>query len=148
MTRAIYFDMDGTIANLYGVEDWLNCIIKGYTKPYREAKSLINMRELSKELNRLQKKGYVIGIISWLAKGATNEYNKRVTKAKMDWLKRHLGSVQFDNVHIIEYGTPKEECGEGILFDDEKHNRIEWNKVNNNMAFDETNILTILKGLK
>jgi hydroxymethylpyrimidine pyrophosphatase-like HAD family hydrolase len=23
MTKAIYFDMDGTIANLYGVENWL-----------------------------------------------------------------------------------------------------------------------------
>ena len=148
MTRAIYLDMDGTIANLYGVDNWLDYIIKGYTKPYREARALINMRKLSKELNRLQKNGYIIGIISWLAKGATNEYNKRVTKAKMDWLKRHLGSVQFDNVHIIEYGTLKEEWGEGILFDDEKHNRIEWNKINNNMAFDETNILAVLKGLQ
>lgn len=148
MTRAIYFDMDGTIANLYGVDNWLDYIIKGYTKPYREAKTLINMRELSKELNRLQEKGYIIGIISWLAKGATNEYNKRVTKAKMDWLKKHLSSVQFDRVHIIEYGTPKEECGEGILFDDERYNRIQWDKIDNNIAFDETNILTILKGLK
>ena len=148
MTRAIYLDMDGTIVNLYGVEDWLGCIIKGYTKPYREARALINMRKLSKELNRLQKNGYIIGIISWLAKGATNEYNKRVTKAKMDWLKRHLGSVQFDNVHIIEYGTPKEEWGEGILFDDEKHNRIEWNKIDNNIAFDETNILEVLQAIQ
>ena len=24
MTRAIYFDMDGTIANLYGVDNWLD----------------------------------------------------------------------------------------------------------------------------
>lgn len=148
MTRAIYFDMDGTIANLYGVDNWLDYIIKGYTKPYREARSLINMRKLSKELNRLQEKGYIIGIISWLAKGATNEYNKRVAKAKMNWLKRHLGSVQFDKVHIIEYGTPKEEWGEGILFDDERHNRIEWNKIDNNIAFDETNILGVLQALK
>lgn len=147
MTKAIYFDMDGTIVNLYGIDDWLNCIINEYTKPYREAKALVNMRQLGKELNRLQKKGYVIGIISWLAKGATNEYNKRVTKAKIDWLKRHLGSVQFDKVHIIEYGTPKEEWGEGILFDDEEHNRIEWNKVNNNIAFDVDNIIKVLRAI-
>lgn len=27
MKNAIYFDMDGTIANLYGVENWLDYLI-------------------------------------------------------------------------------------------------------------------------
>lgn len=126
MTKAIYFDMDGTIANLYGVDGWLDCIINEYTKPYREAKALVNMRQLGKELNRLKQNGYTIGIISWLAKGATNEYNKRVTQAKRNWLARHLSAVQFDEVHIVEYGTPKQTLGNGILFDDEEPNRMNW----------------------
>lgn len=147
MIKAIYFDMDGTIANLYGIEGWLDNLLKGQTKPYREAKSLVNMRQLGKELKRLQEIGYKIGIISWLAKGATDEYNKRVEQAKRRWLAKHIGAITFDEIHIVEYGTPKQTLGNGILFDDEKHNRVEWNKVNNNLAFDVNNIIETLKAI-
>lgn len=143
MTKAIYFDMDGTIANLYGVDGWLDCIINEYTKPYREAKALVNMRQLGKELNRLKQNGYTIGIISWLAKGATNEYNKRVTQTKRNWLARHLSAVQFDEVHIVEYGTPKQTLGKGILFDDEEPNRANWI----GKAYDVNDIIETLKAI-
>lgn len=143
MTKAIYFDMDGTIANLYGVDGWLDCIINEYTKPYREAKALVNMRQLGRELNRLRQNGYTIGIISWLAKGATEDYNRRVAKAKRDWLARHLGTVQFDEVHIVEYGTPKYTLGNGILFDDEEPNRANWI----GKAYDVNDIIETLKAI-
>lgn len=143
MTKAIYFDMDGTIANLYGVDGWLDYIINEYTKPYREAKALVNMRQLGKELNRLKQNGYTIGIISWLAKGATDEYNKRVTQTKRNWLARHLSAVQFDEVHIVEYGTPKQTLGNGILFDDEEPNRMNWI----GKAYDVNDIIETLKAI-
>lgn len=143
MTKAIYFDMDGTIANLYGVDGWLDCIINEYTKPYREAKTLVNMRQLGKELNRLKQNGYTIGIISWLAKGATDEYNERVAQAKRNWLVKHLGAVQFDEVHIVEYGTPKQTLGNGILFDDEEPNRMNWI----GKAYDVNDIIETLKAI-
>lgn len=143
MIKAIYFDMDGTIANLYGVDGWLDCIINEYTKPYREAKALVNMRQLGKELNRLKQNGYTIGIISWLAKGATDEYNKRVTQTKRNWLARHLSAVQFDEVHIVEYGTPKQTLGNGILFDDEEPNRMNWI----GKAYDVNDIIETLKAI-
>lgn len=143
MTKAIYFDMDGTIANLYGVDGWLDCIINEYTKPYREAKALVNMRQLGKELNRLKQNGYTIGIISWLAKGATEDYNRRVAKAKREWLAKHIGAVQFDEVHIVEYGTPKQTLGNGILFDDEEPNRMNWI----GKAYDVNDIIETLKAI-
>ena len=143
MTKAIYFDMDGTIANLYGVDGWLDCIINEYTKPYREAKALVNMRQLGKELNRLKQNGYTIGIISWLAKGATEDYNRRVAKAKREWLAKHIGAVQFDEVHIVEYGTPKQTLGNGILFDDEEPNRTNWI----GKAYDVNDIIETLKAI-
>lgn len=143
MTKAIYFDMDGTIANLYEIDGWLDYIINEYTKPYREAKALVNMRQLGKELNRLKQNGYTIGIISWLAKGATNEYNERVTQAKRNWLAKHLSAVQFDEVHIVEYGTPKYTLGNGILFDDEEPNRMNWR----GKAYDVNDIIETLKAI-
>lgn len=146
MNKAIYFDMDGTIAGLYQVEGWLNNLINEQTRPYREAKSLVDMRKLGKVLNTLQAEGYHIGIISWLSKNGSEEYNERVTTTKINWLKTHLGAVEFDEIKIVKYGTPKQEVvnfPEGILFDDEEPNRNNWKGT----AFDVDNILEILANL-
>jgi hypothetical protein len=77
-------------------------------------------------LNTLQKQGHQIGIITWLGKNATTEYNQRVAEVKIKWLKQHLATVQFDEIHIVAYGTPKQNIGRGILFDDEALNRNAW----------------------
>ena len=140
MKKQIWLDMDGTIADLYGVDNWLEYLKAEDEKPYRIAKPLVNMEKLAKELSRLQKQGWTIGVITWLAKNGRPEYNNRVAKVKLDWLEEHLNGFQFDRIHIVEYGTPKQELGQGILFDDEKQNRINWK----DKAYDERNILETL----
>ena len=143
MTKAIYFDMDGTIANLYGVDNWLDYLIKYDSTPYEIAKPMLNMCVLARILNRLQRKGYIIGIISWLSKTSTPEYGEKVRQAKINWLKKHLKSVKFDSIQIVNYGTPKYTLGKGILFDDEIENRNAWGEG----AYDVDNILGVLKTL-
>ena len=146
MTKAIYFDMDGTIADLYSVHGWLENLQNFQTKPYREAKALLNMRKLARVLNSLQKKGYHIGVISWLSKAHNNEYDAKVTATKRAWLVKHLGSVKFDEIKIVPYGTPKQDSVKfpfGILFDDEKPNRENWLGT----AYDVNNIIEILEAL-
>ena len=124
--KKIYFDMDGTIANLYGVEGWLEHLRASSPMPYAIAKPMVNMQALARRLNNLQKRGYTIGVISWLSKTGTPEYNALVTETKRTWLRKHLASVRFDEIHIVAYGTPKSTLGKGILFDDELRNREEW----------------------
>lgn len=143
MAKAIYFDMDGTIADLYGVEGWLADLEAHNPRPYAEAKVMHNMSALAKAIHKAQNKGIKVGIISWLSKTATDDYNKAVTMAKIKWLKKHLKSVQFDEVHIIPYGTPKSTVAVkgAILFDDEERNRIEWN----GKAYPPEKIFEILK---
>lgn len=144
--RAIYFDMDGTIANLYNVNGWLEDIRAERVRPYKEAETMVRMATLARLLNRLQRNGYTIGIVSWLAKNSTQEYNERVTQAKVDWLHKHLPSVQWNELHIVEYGTPKQtvvQYNKGILFDDEEQNRTNWTGT----AYDVDNIIEVLKGL-
>lgn len=147
MMNTIFFDMDGTIADLYGVEGWLDMLIASDTLPYEIAKPLVRLSALARILNNLQKKGYRIGIISWLSKNGTEDYNNKVTIAKEKWLKTHLSSVNFDEINIVNYGTPKESfihTENDILFDDELKNRENWT----GKAFDVDNILNILKTLK
>lgn len=139
----IWFDMDGTIANLYGVENWLSMLENFDETPYKMACPLVNMNSLARVLNRLQKNGYEIGIISWLSKNGNKEYNEKVTIAKKIWLAKHLKSVHFNYIDIVPYGTPKQNGRNGILFDDEENNRKNWGE----NAFDVDNIIEILKAL-
>ena len=86
MANAIWFDMDGTIANLYGDEKWLEKILNEDATLYANAKPLVKMTSLARLLNRLQRNGYEIGIVSWLAKGSSKNYDTAVTAAKRKWL--------------------------------------------------------------
>lgn len=82
MKQMIWFDMDGTIANLYGVEGWLEDIKNEKADAYRDAKPMLNLQALARVLNRLEKAGYEIGVVSWLAKGASADYDEKVREAK------------------------------------------------------------------
>lgn len=142
----IYFDMDGTIADLYGVSGWLEMLLAHDPAPYALAAPLIRLCTLARVLNGLKRRGYKIGIVSWLSKENNPEYNEAVTAAKTDWINRHLPSVDFDEIKIVPYGTPKSEVvndPSGILFDDEENNRVNWAGT----AFGVDNIIEVLKGL-
>lgn len=141
MTKVINFDMDGTLADFYGVENWLDYLINKNPYPYVVAKPLVNMSILARRLNRLQREGYEINIISWLAKNSTEDFDKKVADAKRQWLKKHLPSVKWNHITIVAYGVNKSTLGSGILFDDEEPNRKMWG----NGAYDVHNILSILK---
>ena len=142
----ICFDMDGTIADLYGVDGWLENLIAEDVRPYREAKVLLNMNSLAKALNKLQKAGHEIVVISWLSKCGSAEYDEKVTATKKAWLAKHLGSVKFDEINIVRYGVNKDSFRKSendILFDDEAQNREAWN----GKAYNVNNILEVLKAI-
>ena len=141
----IYFDMDGTIANLYGVENWLPKLRAFDASPYKEAEVMLNMSVLARYLNKLQKLGYGIGIISWTSKDGDEQYNRAVEIAKLNWLHDHLRSVSFDEIYIVEYGTPKQDFAneDDILFDDNEEIRNNWT----GEAYEPSEILSILSGL-
>lgn len=140
----IWFDMDGTLADLYGQKGWLADLEEEREKPYRNAKPLLNLQALARVLNRLQRQGYKIGIISWLSRGGSIEYGERVAQAKRKWLAEHLASVKWNAIHIVPYGLAKQNGRDGILFDDEERNRKAWNGI----AYDETEIIKRLRALK
>ena len=141
MVKEINFDMDGTIVDLYGCSGWLEDIIAESVRPYEQAKPLVNMSVLARLLNKKIASGYKVNVISWTAKNGSEDYNARVEEAKKQWLAKHLKSVQFSAVKVLPYGTPKQEHGCGVLFDDEEQNRIAWFGI----AFDEKNIIEELK---
>ena len=140
----INFDMDGTMADLYGVENWLDYLIAGDVFPYENAEPLLRLSALARRLNNLQKNGYNLAVISWLSKSGTDEYNAEVATVKREWLAKHLPSVKWDAIHIVPYGKMKQNFCEklpDILFGDESKDSDNWT----GRAYDVNNIMEILK---
>ena len=146
INKAIYFDMDGTIANLYGVKDWLPSLRAYDPSPYTKAEPMVNFNLLARYLNQLQRMGYTIGVISWLSKNSIPVYDEAVRLRKRRYLEKHLTSVKFDEIHLTKYGMPKHYVAKvknSIIFDDNREVRETWDGV----AFDEKNIIDVLKFL-
>ena len=152
MLKMICFDMDGTIADLYGVENWLPMLRAYNPTPYRVAEPMWDMEELAVVLMALQAKGVEIRIITWLSKDTTPAYDRAVRLAKMDWLRHY--DFPFDHFHGVRFGATKadsirKELGEGetaILIDDNAKVRKGWTM---GETIDPTacNIVEVLKSL-
>lgn len=124
--KMIYLDMDGTIADLYADAEWLSKLRAFDTTPYATARKLVDEEVLLSLIG----KGYTLGIVSWLAGYHNNkDYDKAVRQVKKEWLRTNYPRVEFKEIHIVKFGTPKYTVVNdkyGILVDDELKNRKSW----------------------
>ena len=144
--KAIYFDMDGTIADLYGYDGWLDMLHAEDTTPYEDCGVLVDVEELRSVLDDFVKMGITIGIISWGAMGGSREYCKRTRKAKIAWCEKYFPNV-FTEYHVVKYGTPKHKvCKEkdSVLVDDNEDVRNAWSGLTIDANKDIVKLLRIL----
>lgn len=126
--KALYFDLDGTLADLYGYEDWLPLLHAEDTRPYEECGVLVDIEEMRQVLNDFINAGITIGVISWGAMGGSKEYCRRTRKAKIDWCEKYFPNV-FTEYHVVKYGTPKHHVRkekDSVLVDDNADVRQAW----------------------
>lgn len=150
MIKELVFDMDGTIADLFGVEDWLDKIRAYDPTPYQTAEPLVDMAELGCLLRSLQNCGINVAVITWLSKEPNKQYDDEVRKAKRAWLKEY--GFPFDTLRCVAYGTPKHKIEaarlaadeEALIFDDDARVRRDWN-LGGAIDPTTTNILDVLK---
>ena len=148
MNRTLVFDMDGTIADFYGVEGWLDDLKAERTRPYEIARPLYDVNYLNNLIECLKMVGWKIVITTWLAKDGTKEYNDKTRKAKLEWLEKW--GFPYDEIHLVKYGTTKANCtrnigGFQVLVDDNEKVRKGW-KLGATINANE-NILTELEKL-
>jgi hypothetical protein len=129
MNKTLVFDMDGTIANLYGVDGWLADLRAENTRPYAVAEPLVNMEILNLLISIFKARGWRIVVTTWLAKNATKAYDDAVRATKIDWLHRY--GFEYDEIHLVKYGTTKANCtrkigGFQVLVDDNEKIRKGW----------------------
>lgn len=149
-TKMLCFDMDGTIADFYGVTGWLDMGNNADTTPYEIANPLWDMIELVALLQKAKAIGYEIRIITWLWDGGSPDFNERTRQAKREWLAKY--NFPFDHFHGIKYGTTKADSvrryldpnGTAILFDDSAKVRKGWT-LGETVDPTQTNIIDFLK---
>lgn len=149
MNKVLVFDMDGTIADFYGVDGWLADLMASDVRPYREARPLYDMFAMMEVLNELKNEGWYIVVTSWLAKDSTKAFKKATREAKYNWLNKF--NFPYDEIHLVQYGTTKANCtrklgGYQLLIDDNAKVRAGWTLGN---TFDANeNVYEFLKNLK
>lgn len=146
--KTLVFDMDGTLADTYGIKGWLKMLRAEDPTPYIKAKPLYDMVLLTAILWVLKNDGWRIAITSWLVKDSTPEYDAEVRQAKIDWLRRY--DFPYDEIHLVKYGTTKANCtrklgGFQILIDDNETVRKGWTLGDTIDA--NQNIIPFLSGL-
>lgn len=129
MTKMICFDMDGTLADLYAVNDWLSKLRNENPSPYLEARPMWDMTALRTSLLSLKNQGWKIRIITWLSKDSSEHYKNLVREAKRAWLKQY--DFPFDVFHGVAYGATKADsvrkyADYAILVDDNDSVRNGW----------------------
>ena len=127
--KAIVFDLDGTLADLYSVSEWLEKLRSYDATPYSAAKPIYDAKELVPLITELKDRGFCIIITSWLSKESNKKYDAAVRKAKKEWLEEY--GFPYDEIHLVKYGTPKTKCSRGkakyqILVDDNAEVRSKW----------------------
>jgi len=123
MLKMVCFDMDGTIADLYGVEGWLTDLRAENVRPYEVAEPMWDMVKLAKALKAL---GVEIRIITWLSKDSSETYKDEVRRAKLEWLKKQ--DFPFDKFHGVRYGATKADSIRKYLRADETAMLIDDNR--------------------
>ena len=130
--KYLCFDMDGTIADLYGVIDWLPMLRAELPTPYKTAKPMWDMLRLKKALEKAQAQGIEVCVITWLSMNSSKYFKRVSRKAKLEWLK--VNGFPYDRFFAVQYGTTKansirkivEENESAILFDDNAKIRKGW----------------------
>lgn len=127
--KMICFDMDGTIADLYGVSGWLESLRAENVAPYVIAKPLWDMAKLREVLLKLSAQGWEIRVITWLSLDASEQFKEDTRIAKLWWLNYHKFPV--DKCHMVAYGTTKakavkRDAAVAILIDDNEKVRNGW----------------------
>ena len=115
--RMIVWDMDGTMADLYGVDGWLEMLRNENPLPYEIAKPMWDMERLVNVIRALQDFGIEQRIVTWLSMDSSEEYKTETRRAKREWLEQF--DFPFDHFHGVQFGSTKADSVRKFLAEDE-----------------------------
>lgn len=106
MSIKIYFDLDGTVADFYSQENWLEILRSETRGAFENCKPLFEAERFYKIITQLLAKGVQFGVITWLPMQASEEYEEICTAEKRNWCEAYLPFIcEFS---AQSYGIPKQ----------------------------------------
>lgn len=106
MSVKIYFDLDGTVYNLYGIAEWEPKLRAENPNVFREGSFIGDYQDFMSICHKLLEKGVQFGVITWLPMQASEEYERECAEVKREWVKKFM---PFVNEFIAQtYGIPKQ----------------------------------------
>lgn len=126
--KIVYFDMDGTLVDLYGVTNVFKRLDTLDASVYLEAKPIDKYINMLKEFTTL---GYKVVILSCLGMISEEQFDKDTIYNKDIWLNKYIGSEYiYDRIYIPNTKHKEEyisKYGYGILVDDDIRVLNNWN---------------------
>jgi hypothetical protein len=104
--KKLFFDMDGTVADLYGRDGWLESLQKEESGLFLNLEPMFNQENFTRICQNLISQGWAIGIITWLPRNGSVEYMETVTREKYQWAMKYMPFIS--EFHPLPYGTPKQ----------------------------------------
>lgn len=123
----IYFDFDGTVADLYGMSDWKSKLEAEERGVFINCEPLVNMDILNGLCNALKPFGYEFIGLTWLPKHASRAYERDCEREKKAWAEQHFSAL--DKVKCLSYGVKKQhgaKKGRAFLIDDNREVLLQW----------------------
>ncbi len=141
----LYFDMDGTIADLYGKEHWLESLLAEKPNLFATLEPMYDLKELKALIA-----DFDVKIVTWTPKEVSEDYKNIVALEKMLWLKNN--DFEFHTI-ALEYGTNKANVVKSmnrnhILVDDNNEGREMWKQKGGRVSNANHNIIEQLSLLK
>ena len=135
--KSIWFDMDGTIAELYKVDNWLMKLRTNDWSVYSECAPRAHANRIRNAVRALVADGWQVGVITWASKGI--DWGKdldAIAEVKHEWLCQFFPEIADGKFACIPYGYSKAkyltEMGSNYslayLVDDNKEVRADWRK--------------------
>lgn len=119
----IYLDMDGTIADLYGKQNWLECLRAEKDNTFSDLRPIITQEELFK---MFPEKEYDIRILSMTPLGASKLFCEKVVQEKNAWLDKHFPALKKRIYQKYGHNKNVKNSTNAILIDDNKAIRESW----------------------
>ena len=104
----IFFDLDGTVYDFYNIDGWLEKVreTEDETVFAIGERTLDYSKEIEQKCELLASKGVQFGVITWLPAFASEDFEKRCTEVKREWVKANMPFVT--EFYALSYGIPKQ----------------------------------------
>lgn len=109
MSKKIYFDLDGTLADLYNRKNWLDDIENERSGVFKDLPTIVNFDDsFFLLIDELLRDGWGMGVITWTPMQASPEYEEVCRQEKLEWIRENLPFVT--EINIVPYGVPKQKA--------------------------------------